>query len=72
MQSFKTRFEVLESEEAVLVAVSLPIFRLRWLQTQEQKDKGKAHLLAECPKTFTEGDQQSGSNTHSQYLRRSS
>ncbi|CAL8249754.1 unnamed protein product [Boreogadus saida] len=51
VKAIKTRFaEVLERESAVLAAVTLPRFKLRWLRTQERKDNAKASLLAECPR----------------------
>ena len=51
-QAIKTGFaEVLECESAVLAAVTLPRFKLRWLRTQERKDNAKASLLAECRKS---------------------
>ena len=42
---------MLECESAVLAAVTLPRFKLRWLRTQERKDNAKASLLAECRKS---------------------
>ncbi|XP_014192605.1 uncharacterized protein LOC106633426 isoform X2 [Haplochromis burtoni] len=54
----KTRFsEVLESEDALLAAVTLPKFKLHWLRTQERKDKAKASLLAGCRKIVLDKDQ---------------
>ncbi|XP_049428832.1 uncharacterized protein LOC125886567 [Epinephelus fuscoguttatus] len=51
VKAIKTRFaEVLESESAILAAVTLPRFKLRWLRTQERKDNAKASLLAEVAK----------------------
>ncbi|CAL8275536.1 unnamed protein product [Arctogadus glacialis] len=45
VKAIKTRFaEVLECESAVLAAVTLPRFKLRWLRTQERKDNAKMFL----------------------------
>ncbi|KAL7389943.1 hypothetical protein ABVT39_012301 [Epinephelus coioides] len=62
--AIKTRLaEVLESENAVLGAVTLPRFKLRWLRTQDRKDKAKASLLAECRKSARDEDQQTGATS---------
>uniref|UniRef100_A0A8C2BY08 Uncharacterized protein n=1 Tax=Cyprinus carpio TaxID=7962 RepID=A0A8C2BY08_CYPCA len=45
LQAIRNRFaEVLESETAVLAAVTLPRFKLRWLRTQERKDNAKLYI----------------------------
>ncbi|CAK6983564.1 AC9 transposase [Scomber scombrus] len=54
--AIKTRF----AEDAVLAAVTLPKLKLRWLRTQDRKDKAKASLLEECQKI--DQDQQTGTS----------
>lgn len=62
-QAIKTRFsEELESETAILAAVTLPWFQFCWLKQQERKDNAKASLLAECRKSAQDEDQLTGTN----------
>ncbi|XDV11624.1 hypothetical protein PO909_000513 [Leuciscus waleckii] len=51
LQAIKTRFaSVLESNDAILAAVTLPMFKLRWLRDQRKKEMVKGMLAAECHK----------------------
>ena len=60
-QAIKTRFaRVLEDNDALLAAATLPKFKLRWLRGQERKDLVKASLVAECRKYVPEQDEHPG------------
>ncbi|GAA6109900.1 uncharacterized protein LOC107573587 [Tachysurus ichikawai] len=49
--AIKTRFaSVLEKNDAILAAVTLPMFKLRWLRDQRKKEMVKGMLAAECHK----------------------
>uniref|UniRef100_A0A8C1Z2W8 BED-type domain-containing protein n=1 Tax=Cyprinus carpio TaxID=7962 RepID=A0A8C1Z2W8_CYPCA len=51
VQAIKTRFaSVLESNDAILAAVTLPMFKLRWLRDQRKKEMVKGMLAAEFHK----------------------
>lgn len=53
---------MLGNEEAVIAAVTLPKFKLRWLRSQDLKEKAKTSLLAECRKIAHE-ELQPGTST---------
>ncbi|XP_038123771.1 zinc finger BED domain-containing protein 4-like [Cyprinodon tularosa] len=63
VQAIKRRFaSVLESNDAMLAAVTLPKFKLRWVRDQRKKEMIKGILIAECHKFFPDPEQQPAGN----------
>lgn len=49
LQAIKTRFaSTLDSKEALLAAVTIPKFKLRWLRDEAKRQAAKCLLTAEC------------------------
>lgn len=63
LKAIKRRFaSVLESNDAMLAAVTLPKFKLRWVRDQRKKEMIKGILIAECHKFFPDPEQQPAGN----------
>lgn len=52
---------VLESNDAMLAAATLPKFKLRWVKEQAKKERIKGMLIAECHKIVPVPEQQPAS-----------
>ncbi|KAG1925414.1 NACHT, LRR and PYD domains-containing protein [Pimephales promelas] len=49
VQAIKTRFSsLMDNKKALLAAVTLPKFKLRWIREEEKKDTVRAMLTTEC------------------------